>query len=80
MRRLYVIPEARGRGAARLLVASSEAWAREAGYRRLRLVTLPHMTEAMALYGSLGFAITAPYRPSTADDAIFLDKGLDEHL
>jgi GNAT superfamily N-acetyltransferase len=77
MRRLYVIPQARGRGTARSLVASSETWARDAGYRRLRLVTLPHMTEAMTVYTSLGFNVIPRYRPSTAPDAIFMDKALD---
>ena len=47
MRRLYVIPEARRLGVGRTLVEASEAWARSTGYRRLRLVTLPHMDQAM---------------------------------
>ncbi len=76
MRRLYVVPEARRLGAARALIDASERWAREAGYARMRLVTLPYMTEAIALYGGLGFSVVERYRPSTAEDAIFMDKPL----
>jgi ribosomal protein S18 acetylase RimI-like enzyme len=76
MRRLYVIPEARGRGIGRRMVDATEIWARQADYKRLRLVTMPHMTEAIALYESLGFSVIEPYRPSTASDAIFMDKAL----
>ncbi len=76
MRRLYVIPEARRQGVARAILDSAEAWASAAGYERLRLVTLPHMTEAIELYRLAGFAFVEPYRPSTADDAIFMDKPL----
>ena len=77
MRRLYVVPETRGRGIGRRMVEAGESWAREVGYRRLRLVTLPHMREAISLYGNLGFSVVEPYRPSTAPDAIFMDKPLD---
>jgi len=76
MRRLYVIPEARGCGIGRQMVGAGEAWARQAGYRQLRLVTMPHMTEAISLYESIGFSIIQPYRPSTAAEAIFMDKPL----
>lgn len=76
MRRLYVIPEARRRGIGRRMVVASETWAREAGYARLRLVTMPHMVEAISLYESLGFRVIEPYRPSTASEAIYMDKPL----
>ena len=76
MRRLYVIPEARRRGIGRRMVVASETWAREAGYERLRLVTMPHMIEAISLYESLGFVVIEPDRPSTASEAIFMDKPL----
>jgi GNAT superfamily N-acetyltransferase len=36
---LYVVPDARGRGVARALVAAVEAAAREAGFARLHLYT-----------------------------------------
>ena len=55
IKRMYVAPEARGRGHARQLLASLEATARELGYRRVRLDTGARQPEARALYESAGY-------------------------
>lgn len=76
MKRLYVTPVARGRGAGRALVAAICDKARDLGYRRIFLDTLPSMIEAQALYQSMGFAETAPYYENPIAGSKFLVRAL----
>jgi GNAT superfamily N-acetyltransferase len=55
IKRMFVVPAARGRGLGRRVLAELEAAAVELGYRRLRLDTALSMGEAMALYRSAGY-------------------------
>ena len=56
LKRMYVIPEARGRGIARVLLAALEERARELGYGIARLDTGPKQPGAQRLYESAGYA------------------------
>ena len=61
MKRLFIRPAGRGHGLGRQLVDELVRRARELGYTRVCLDTLPSMTQAQQLYSSLGFKDIAPY-------------------
>jgi len=61
IKRMYVDPAARGRGAGRALLQRVIDDARAAGYRGLRLETAVWMVEAHGLYRSCGFVDAAPF-------------------
>ncbi len=55
LKKMYFLPEARGRGVGRALIDVALAAARERGFRRCYLETLESMRAARALYEKLGF-------------------------
>lgn len=76
MKRLFVRAEARGRGLAGRLIARALDEARRAGYREMRLDTLPMMGDAQALYVAFGFADIAPYYETPIAGTRFMAKRL----
>jgi len=74
MKRLYVRPEARGRGLARQLIARLCDQARRLKYSEIRLDTLPNMGEAQALYETYGFVDIDPYYQTPIAGTRFMSK------
>jgi len=78
MKRLYVCPAFRGRGAGGVLIDALINSAREIGYQRVRLDTLPSMTKAISIYRSLGFKNIAPYKTNPIQGALFFELELSK--
>jgi ribosomal protein S18 acetylase RimI-like enzyme len=74
MKRLFVRPEARGRGLARQLITTLFDEAKRLGYSELRLDTLPMMGDAQALYEAYGFVDIAPYYETPIAGTRFMSK------
>ena len=76
IRRLFVRDEARGTGLGRRLAEQLVAHAQAADISRLVLNTLPAMTEAQALYVSMGFESCAPYVDEPLDGVLYYERTL----
>ena len=76
MKRVYVRPSGRGLRAGRQLATRICDIAREAGYHRIRLDSLPTMQAALDLYASLGFAPIPAYVFNPIAGAVYLERNL----
>ena len=77
IKRLYVVPEARGGGLGRVLLTRIVDEARKKRYRRVRLDSdRRSMAPAIALYRTLGFVEIPAYGPDLGGRLAFFEKRL----
>ena len=81
VKRMYVVPAARGRGVSRLVLRGLEDAARARGWTTLRLETGPRQPEAVGLYTGAGYrpidAFGAYRGDPAAHDSLFFERLLD---
>jgi len=77
MKRLYVDPEQRGHGIGATLALAAIKAAKEIGYRKLMIDTLPNMRMAVKLYRELGFTEAPNYYQTPVEGTMFLALDLE---
>lgn len=77
MKRLYVDPAERGHGIGAALAMAAIKAAKEIGYRKLMIDTLPNMRMAVKLYRELGFTEAPNYYQTPVEGTMFLALDLD---
>ncbi len=75
IKRMYVVPDARSRGAGRALLAALEDAARALGYERVRLDAGPAQQHSRVLFAATGYAQIEPYNDNHIAD-YFAEKRL----
>ena len=78
MKRLYVRPDARGKGIGRLMVERIIQAGQAFGYETMKLDTSEDMTEARKLYESLGFTECEKYNDDPLECTMFFERSLSE--
>jgi ribosomal protein S18 acetylase RimI-like enzyme len=77
LKRLYLRSAFRGRGLGREMAEAIIEGARQIGYQRMRLDTLPgRMDRAIGIYRSLGFREIPPYCENPVEGATFMELSL----
>ena len=78
VKRMFVVPAFRGRGAAPAILGELEAWAVESGAVRCVLETGKRQPEAIAFYGKSGYSLTENYGPYRGvENSLCFQKRLD---
>lgn len=53
--KMYLLPQARGTGLGRTLIEKCISFAKEAGYNKIYLETMPELKQALNIYAKFGF-------------------------
>jgi GNAT superfamily N-acetyltransferase len=81
VKRMFVVPSARGRGVSKAVLTALEDVARERGWTTLRLETGPRQPEAIGLYTAAGYrpidAFGAYAGHPDADESLYFERVLD---
>ena len=54
--KMYLLPQARGLGLGKTLIEKCLAFAKETGYKKVYLETMPELKQALSVYAKFGFA------------------------
>ncbi len=76
MKRLYVVPQFRGNGIAKILIEKIVSDAKEIGYSEMLLDTLPFLETAIKMYKKMGFYEIGCYNDSPLDNTIYMKLDL----
>lgn len=79
IKRMYVLPEARGKGIAAEILAALEAWAKELSITRCILETGHRQPEAIALYKKCGYRVIPNYGQYVAvENSLCFEKRFED--
>ncbi|PSK42198.1 hypothetical protein B9Z65_4112 [Elsinoe australis] len=76
MKRLYVVPSARGTGLGKALALAAIRAARDEGYSAVKLDTLREMKAARSMYEGLGFRECGQYYETPLEGTVFMELDL----
>lgn len=77
VKRMFTLPDQRGKGIASQLLAGLETWATELGYGKCVLETGKKMTDAVSLYQKNGYKVIPNYgQYAGIEDSICFEKTL----
>lgn len=77
VKRMFTLPEKRGKGLASAILKELEIWAKESGYEKTVLETGKRQTEAIALYNKCGYKVIPNYGQYIGvDNSICFEKEL----
>lgn len=78
IKRMYTLPECRGKGIAKAILSELENWAKEEGYTTTILETGFKQVDAIGLYQKLGYTITENFGQYIGvDNSVCMKKNLN---